>query len=143
MAEQQVLPPAQASPFLPKQFHTVTGLHGTNVNVFYVTVKTGIPVLQEFLHISLGRHIISFVKLLVIAKHENSLTVHLKKEHVSYTAHYRCGCRSQICRRVYPRKGSTWDPAKRAGLPSPLQICSLFCGCYATSFIFLCTFENA
>lgn len=102
MAGQQALPPAQASPFLPEQFHMVAGLHGTNVTVFYVAVKTGIPVLQESLHIWLGRHIISFVESLVIAKPENSLTVHLKKkEDVSYTAHYHCGCRSRICRRVY------------------------------------------
>ena len=58
------------APFGQEQFHVLTALHGTEVNTFYVALAVnilGIPVLQEFIHIWLGRCIISILELLVIA----------------------------------------------------------------------------
>lgn len=60
----------------------VTALHGTNVNTFYVAhaVKiVGIPVLQELLHIRLGRCIISIAELLVIASKMEIASVYIKR----------------------------------------------------------------
>lgn len=59
----------------------VITLQGTNGNILYVAhaVKiVGIPVLQEFLHICLGRCVISISELL-IAKNGKSLNVHQKE----------------------------------------------------------------
>ena len=60
----------------------VTASHGTNVNTFYMApaVKiVGIPVLQELLHIRLGRRIIPIAELLVIANKVEIASVSIKR----------------------------------------------------------------
>lgn len=144
---QEVFLLAQTSSLSQEQFRMIPTLQRTNGNILYLapTVKiVGIPVLQEFLCLCLGRGIISISELLV-AKNKKSLHAIRRRMRISnYTIkHY-----SAMIKKNYMRIFTFMNSTKKFSQMGWLALAFSYlwrvfcCYCYTASFLFLCFFED-